>query len=169
MKKTLSVIAIAFVIMFASRVPFAKALASYFTITSSATATSTVSTVNINTNYTYNLSGGLSTLMADVDSSHVFALVTASSTATTVSWVIQYSNDNVNWFDADNIIAPVVGVPIVHASSTNTWIVGTTTPQGKIITIPTVASLYKRVVFGATVGTSTLWVQDTEKRNASGN
>lgn len=144
-----------------------KATPSYFSVHQSDSATTTVSTVNPATNVIYNLSGEMSVLMADVDSNYVFLQATASSTATTISWVVQYSNNNIDWFESDNIIAPAAGQAIVHASSTNTWTPGVTTISRKMVTIPTISSYYKRVVFGTTVGTSTIWIQDTAKRNAN--
>ncbi len=166
MKKILLSIS-AIVLLILIGVTVVKAAPSYFSINSSSSATSTVTMVNPQTTYNYNLDGGFSTLMSDVDGSYVFVLATASSTGTTLQWKVQYSNNNVDWFESDNIIAPAAGQAIVHASSTNTWIIGTTTPAtaiGKVITIPQVASLYKRVSFTTSTGTSTIWVQDTEYR-----
>lgn len=176
MKKTILLTFVLALLVTLYQPSLAKAWASYFTVNKSATATSTVSYMTGGTaTTTYNLNGGLNTLMADVDQSNVFIQFTASTSASTLQWQVQRSNDGIDWFDEDATVAITsASNVVVHASSSlNSWTPSNTTASTsrKVITISRVASYYARLVFSIPPGSTggAIWTQDTEKRDASGN
>lgn len=179
MKKNLVIIFIAILLGLMVKAPSVKALASYFTIATNGTAGITATSTGMTfmtpgtATTTYNLSGQMGTLLADVDQSYVFVQMKASTTGAILNWQSQVSNDNIDWYNTDNPISTLtVGSAITHASSTNQWqpanALASTT--GIAIQFPRVASLYKRLVFTLPIGSANaaIYANDTEYRAPSG-
>lgn len=150
-----------------------KAYQSFFTRHYTAIATTTVA---------YMTPGTASTTLSwdnyTVDESFLFIQFAAARGSSTLAWNEQFSNNNVDWYEEDNV-APPVGVTAIsrfdHASTTvthywapNSSVTATSTAR-KMIKLSPSASYYRRVVFTAPIGgnaqTGELWAEVTAKRN----
>lgn len=160
----LAVIALA---IFAFRSPkIVEAMESYFDRVRVSTATTTPSYMTPGT--------GTSTLAVDtwnVDKVDLFINMTASTSVATLNWTYEYSNNGIDWYYED--AQSVTGTSqILHASTTVThsWRPGSTVASTtrKVLTLPDIASNYKRVTFFLPIGTTnaSIWYEFTAKRNA---
>lgn len=164
---TLIVVALLFLGYFVSRkTDHVKAVESYFyRVNTTATTTATFMTPGTATST-------LTMNTWNVDKADVWIHFIASSTASTLQWQYQYSNDNVTWYNEDYTIAPTtLGVATFeHASTTIThrWTPGTTATSTKVVTIPDISSNFKRAVFSLVIGSANgrLWTDATIKSNA---
>lgn len=101
----------------------------------------------------------------------------SSSTASTLAWQNEYSDDNVNWFEEDNFIQPTtLGVVISafsglantdHASTTvvHRWNPGTVATSSKSFPTPPYPARYTRIKYFLPAGSAngTMWAQTTLK------
>lgn len=107
----------------------------------------------------------------DIDKSDVFINATASTTAATLNWKYEYSNNNVDWFGEDaytvtsNILYTHASTTVVHSRLLNNATASTTR---FVVTFSDIASNFKRIVFSLPVGSTnaSVWAEATLKSNA---
>lgn len=131
---------------------------------STSSATSSVSSISTSTATitltcdSYALATGLTDPTAMT--SAVLAMQYRAPQATTALTVtLQYSEDNVDWYD-DNLgtVATTTGPTNIAPAKTYFWLVGTTSTSSKVVDVRT-PTRYVRAQFTATAGaaTSTIW------------
>lgn len=107
------------------------------------------------------------------DQNQLFIAFKASTSAATLQWQYEFSNNAVDWYEEDIPVQYGVGQGIStmdHASTTIThrWLPGSTVASTsyKTLTIPNNAARYKRVVFSIPVGSTAgaVWAQAANKQ-----
>lgn len=88
--------------------------------------------------------------------------MTASSSASTLGFTVQYSKDGIDWFNEDATLNNSSIVNVEHASTTIThrWTPGDTNTNRKAFVLSTPLP-YVRVAFTGTTATSTMWAEIT--------
>lgn len=161
MKKYLGFL-IGLVVLLGAQVAYAYP--SSFEVYTSATATTTRTYMTPGTaTTTYNLAGGATEY--DVDSNQLFILLTSSSTASILNWSYQYSNNGNDWFGNDYETV-TSNFTVAHSSSTPVQTLAPTNSTAsstlKVVVLPAIAAVYKRVVFSVPIGAGNgaIWLSD---------
>lgn len=108
----------------------------------------------------------------EIDANGLYIALKASTTAATLQWSYQWSNNNVDWYEQDSV-SDTTGISqntFEHASTTIThrWTPGNSTASTtmKALVIPPVPSKYARVQFTMPIGSSNalLYAEVARKR-----
>lgn len=179
-KKWLFSLVVAIVITVFSIVALsAKAQPSSVVIQTTATATTTMSYMTpgtATTTYQFDsasYSSGKVLNMQGIDSGSMMIQFAASSSAASLAYQFQYSNNNIDWYGESSSFGTVSGSnnSLFEASSTIThiWTPGVTGTSTKLVTIPVAAAQHERVVFSIPVGTANgaVYAEIDLKRNPS--
>jgi hypothetical protein len=130
-------------------------------------------TTQVYDSYASTTRGGLTT---KADSAFVTVIFTASSTATVLGWMVEYSQDNIDWYrnyviDPNQMGTTTPAITIGATPVASSWkfasssvggaaVLGTNNVATAAFLIPTPAR-YTRIVFYLTGGNGAVWAQIT--------